>query len=142
MVQMGERLPVFVYGTLRPGQPNYRVLAGSTIAEHPATLADHQLYIVGLPYVTPADGATVIGTLMVLAPGSYPRVLETLDRLEGYRADGEEFSHYLRRPCQVTYTDGAGHQQIVTAWVYLAGPHAAARLTPDQRSATGDWLAA
>ncbi|MCA1702141.1 MAG: gamma-glutamylcyclotransferase, partial [Actinobacteria bacterium] len=30
--------PFFVYGTLRPGQGNYRLLAGRTVGEFPAVL--------------------------------------------------------------------------------------------------------
>jgi gamma-glutamylcyclotransferase (GGCT)/AIG2-like uncharacterized protein YtfP len=105
-------------------------------------LPGHQLYGVGMayPYVTPATapGRQVVGDLLTLDPDAYPEVLERLDGVEGYRAERPEaHCHYLRRQVTVLVAD-----QPVQAWVYLAGPHAAERLTDDLLSPTGDWLAA
>jgi gamma-glutamylcyclotransferase (GGCT)/AIG2-like uncharacterized protein YtfP len=141
-VAQSERLPVFVYGTLRPGEANYRwLLAQATATAERAVLPGHQLYAIGMafPYATPATagGRQVIGDLLTLNPDTYDQVLGHLDGLEGYQPGRETRSHYLRR--QVT-VQVAG--QPVQAWVYLAGPGATERLTDAQLSATGDWLAA
>ena len=134
-------LPFFVYGTLRPGQGNYRLLAGATVGEFPATLAGHALYGPGLPYVTPEEDSTVAGDLMFLAPERYAEVLARLDCLEGYRPGGSH-CHYEREARTVSYLDAGGAEVTTTAWVYLAGPAARRRLAPAERIAGGDWLAA
>ncbi|WP_448319479.1 gamma-glutamylcyclotransferase family protein [Streptomyces sp. CO7] len=146
-----ERLPVFVYGTLRPGgfyHPSY--LLGRTTAEEPATLRGVVLHEgPGYPYALEEDGAeagaraadmepgVVHGELMTLAEDGYERVLEALDQLEEYRP-GDPSSLYLRAVREVTRTrDGAR----VLAWVYLAAPRLAARLRAEGRViAGGDWF--
>jgi gamma-glutamylcyclotransferase (GGCT)/AIG2-like uncharacterized protein YtfP len=137
-----ERLPVFVYGTLRPGQRLHRLVADAAATTRPAVLPGHQLYGTGMafPYVTPATagGRQVVGDLLDLDPDQYPEVLERLDGVEGYRPDRpENHCHYLRQKVTVLVA-GQPHQ----AWVYLAGPHATQHLTDAQLSPTGDWLAA
>lgn len=136
-----EQLPVFVYGTLRPGQRLHRLLADATTNAERAVLPGHQLYGVGMafPYVTPATapGRQVVGDLLDLDPDAYPQVLARLDQVEGYHPDHEGQSHYLRRQVAVQV---AGQSR--SAWVYLAGPGAAECLTDDLLSPSGDWLAA
>ncbi|MER5478169.1 gamma-glutamylcyclotransferase family protein [Streptomyces sp. NPDC002734] len=147
-----ERLPVFVYGTLRPGglyHPSY--LLGRTTAEEPATLRGVVLHEgPGYPYALEEDGAepgagraadvepgVVRGDLVTLAEVGYERVLDALDQLEEYRP-GDPSSLYLRAVREVTRTrDGA----TVLAWVYLAAPRLAARLRAEGRViAGGDWF--
>lgn len=139
-----ERLPVFVYGTLRPGglyHPSY--LLGRTTAEEPATLSGVVLHEgPGYPYALEEDAAdvepgVVRGELMTLAEDGYERVLAALDQLEEYRP-GDPASLYLRAVREVTRTrDGAR----VPAWVYLAAPRLAARLRAEGRViAGGDWF--
>src|SRR5438094_10472984 len=94
-----DRLPVFVYGTLRPGQGNYsRLLAGRIAAPVPATLPGHALYgrALSFPYVVPAPGHTVVGDLVTPLADLYDGVLDDLDWLEGYRAGQPDASHYVR----------------------------------------------
>lgn len=111
-----EHLPVFVYGTLRPGQKNYaRFLAGRTTEELPATVPGH-LYIAeegGYPFLQPGEG-WVIGTLMVLAPDQYVTTLKQLDHLENYDPENEATSLYLRRRTKAILTDDSR----APAWVY------------------------
>ncbi|NYV76713.1 gamma-glutamylcyclotransferase [Streptomyces sp. UH6] len=153
-----RRLPVFVYGTLRPGglyHPDF--LLGRTTAEEPATLRGAVLHEgPGYPYAledthtgtdtatgggTGRDGdavATVVrGELMMLREDGYEQVLAALDRLEDHRP-GDPSSLYLRVVREVTRTaDGAP----VAAWVYLAAPRLAARLRAEARIVTsGDWF--
>lgn len=129
-----DQRPLFVYGTLRPGQGNHGLLAGRTVQEEPARAPGVALYGWGLPYAVPFPGASTVGTLVTITPDLYWDVLIDLDRLEGYRPDRPDRSHYLRRPRTVLTTAGATH----TAWVYLAGPSfnpAGMRRIP-----SGDWL--
>jgi len=133
----GPPLPVFVYGTLRRGQHNYRLLRGRTVAEHPAVLPGHVLHDAGLPYVVPGNTEDrVIGELMVVCPTQHAEVLQALDWLEGYRPG--QSSHYVRVRATVQLRDGA-QERNVDAWVYLAGE----RFLPSAATlvASGDWLA-
>ncbi|PSO50875.1 MAG: hypothetical protein BRC31_07070 [Actinobacteria bacterium QS_5_72_10] len=130
--------PVFIYGTLRPGEANHHLVADAACTA-PAWLADHALHGHGLvfPYITAQPGAWVRGDVVWPAEGSQGELLTRLDQLEGFVATGHPANHYDRvaRPCRLD----TGQQ--VDAWVYLAGPDARARLAtgPDRTIASGDW---
>lgn len=112
-----DHLPVFVYGTLRPGEKNYPLfLQGKTRRETPA-FAEGRLFFVrdgGYPYVLPGDGR-VAGDLMELTPATYDATLSGLDRLEDYHPQEEAGSLYLRRSCSVTVASGRRRM----AWIYF-----------------------
>lgn len=113
-------LPVFVYGTLRPGHGNYRqLLAGRTIRETPATVSGLALYGCGIPYAVPTQGATTVGALIHVDASVYAQVLHDLDSLEGYRPHRPDRSHYVRASWIVATDNG----DLAEAWIYLAGPH-------------------
>ncbi|WP_354643964.1 gamma-glutamylcyclotransferase family protein [Kitasatospora camelliae] len=132
-----DRLPVFVYGTLRPGGRNHRAhLAGRTTAVRPGTLPGAALHDgPGYPYLVACPGRSVHGELVTLDPARYAEVLAALDHLEDCRPDGS--GEYVRRRLEVT---GAGGEPE-PAWVYLAGAavEAALRERP-ALIASGDWL--
>ncbi|MEV6499052.1 gamma-glutamylcyclotransferase family protein [Streptomyces prunicolor] len=140
-------LPFFVYGTLRPGEPNHdRFLRGRTESEEPARLHDAALYDgPGYPYAVEAPGAQIVGELVTARPEAYPQLLIALDRLEDY-APGDPANLYERVELRVTRdadadadadTDGTS----VHAWVYLAAPTVAARLrTHGKLIEGGDWI--
>jgi gamma-glutamylcyclotransferase (GGCT)/AIG2-like uncharacterized protein YtfP len=110
------QLPVFVYGTLRPGQKNYApFLAGRTLREAPATIEGRLFFVTGegYPYLLPGGG-TVRGDLVELRPEVYEATLRSLDRLEEYDSRNEPGSVYLRRRGRVTLLSG----REVLAWVY------------------------
>ncbi len=135
-----RQLPFFVYGSLRRGQGNHRLLAGKTVGEHPARLHGCALYTLGLPFATPGGPESyVVGELMVVAEDHYASVLAALDRLEGYRGPGRT-NLYERVSRRVSYTDKSGQTREAEAWVYLAGADVA--LCEDDRVAGGDWLQA
>ncbi|MGW0116995.1 gamma-glutamylcyclotransferase family protein [Streptomyces sp. NPDC003327] len=120
-------LPLFVYGTLRPGAYNHdRLLLGRTAAEEEALLPGALLHDgPGYPYAVPGDG-TVTGTLVTPAPDAYAELLAALDRIEG----GAGYVRSARDALRVR--DGT----TVRAWVYLAAPG-----TPlGPLIATGDWF--
>ncbi|MFC9287538.1 gamma-glutamylcyclotransferase family protein [Streptomyces sp. NPDC057052] len=91
------RLPFFVYGTLRPGEPNHALLLrGRSLTETPARLPGAVLYDgPGYPYAVADPAGTVTGELVVPAPEAYGPLLAELDRLEEYRA-GDPSSLYER----------------------------------------------
>ncbi|MET8687969.1 gamma-glutamylcyclotransferase family protein [Streptomyces sp. NPDC004732] len=132
------RLPFFVYGTLRPGEPNHAVhLRGRTAAEEPALLPDAVLYDgPGYPYAVERPGeGPVRGELVTALPAAYDRLLVTLDLLEEY-APGDPRNLYERVVRDVL--DHAG--SAVRAWVYVAAPRVAAGLrTSGSLIGGGDW---
>jgi gamma-glutamylcyclotransferase (GGCT)/AIG2-like uncharacterized protein YtfP len=133
---------LFVYGTLRPGQPNYeRLLAGAVAWHRPAVLPDHQLLVAGLPFVADAtDGGHVVGDLLSLVPERHQSLLRAVDRFEGYRPADPRGSLYVREQRQVAYDGDDGRTIAAPAWVYLAGPPALRGLGAANRVPSGDWL--
>ncbi|MFJ9818345.1 gamma-glutamylcyclotransferase family protein [Streptomyces sp. NPDC101151] len=134
-----DPLPFFVYGTLRPGEPNHDLfLRGRTDMEEPARLPDAALYDgPGYPYAVEAPGEAVSGELVTALPEVYGRLLADLDRLEEY-LPGDPRNLYERVARDVVRADGTA----VRAWVYLAAPRVADRLRGRGRViAGGDWLA-
>lgn len=134
------RLPFFVYGTLRPGEPNHdRYLRGRIRSERPARLADAVLYDgPGYPYAVAEPGGVVQGELVTALPGTYDELIAALDELEEC-VPGDPRSLYERVARRVTlHADGTAE----LAWVYLAGPIVAARLRAHGRLIEGgDWRA-
>ncbi|MEU8988695.1 gamma-glutamylcyclotransferase family protein [Streptomyces sp. NPDC048558] len=133
-------LPFFVYGTLRPGEPNHDAfLRGRTLTEEPARLAGAVLYDgPGYPYAVEAPGGsgTVHGDLVTARPEDYHALLAALDHLEEY-APNDPHSLYERVARQVLRDTDA---TAVRAWVYVAAPPVAARLRARGRLIeTGDW---
>ncbi|MFI6353378.1 gamma-glutamylcyclotransferase family protein [Streptomyces sp. NPDC050743] len=135
----GAPLPFFVYGTLRPGEPNHDLfLRGRTASEEPARLPDATLYDgPGYPYAVERPGGEIRGELVTARPESYAELLAALDRLEEY-TPGDPRNLYERAARNVIRTtDGT----TTLAWVYLAAPPVAARLraggTPIEG---GDWV--
>ncbi|WP_330340098.1 gamma-glutamylcyclotransferase family protein [Streptomyces sp. NBC_00557] len=135
----GTPLPFFVYGTLRPGEPNHDLfLRDRTASEEPARLRGAALYDgPGYPYAVEHPGAEIHGELVTARPESYPGLLAALDRLEEY-TPGDPRNLYERAARPVTRADGT----TTLAWVYLAAPPVAARLrTTGTPIESGDWLA-
>lgn len=134
-------LPLFAYGTLRPGCGNYgRLLADHIIDEQDATARGYALYTHGpFPYAVTERGATITGSLLTISQASYAKALSSLDQLEGYRAEDPEHSHYLRlaRAVQVPFLGFA--TELAAAWIYTAGP--TVDISTMHLVADGDWLA-
>jgi gamma-glutamylcyclotransferase (GGCT)/AIG2-like uncharacterized protein YtfP len=116
-------LPFFVYGTLRPGAPNYaRYLVGQTASEAPAFLTGAALFTEGpYPFLTTAPDVlrpgddVVYGTIIALRLSVYELVLADLDRLEGFVEGG---AHNLYERVVMEVATSAGPRQ---AWVYIVG---------------------
>ncbi|MEV4424339.1 divalent cation tolerance protein CutA [Streptomyces sp. R-07] len=123
-----DERPFFVYGTLRPGGYNHdRFLRGRIGTEADAVLHGAVLHDgPGYPYVVPADGGKVVGTLLTPSPGDYSDLFGLLDRLElpvGYERVAMDV---------VRVRDGAR----VSAWVFLAAPDAPLGAVIE----SGDWF--
>jgi gamma-glutamylcyclotransferase (GGCT)/AIG2-like uncharacterized protein YtfP len=127
---------VFVYGTLRPGQPNWeRLLAGRARRVVPGRLRGMVLLDCGhYPAAVERPGAgNAIGEVVWIASTAWPAALAALDHLEGYDpADPERLFDRVVR--EVDTADGP-----VACWVYLAGRRLAQAARPSV--AEGDWVA-
>jgi gamma-glutamylcyclotransferase (GGCT)/AIG2-like uncharacterized protein YtfP len=136
---MSQQLPFFVYGTLRRGQWNHRVVEGMLAAVHDAQLDGHILYEAGLPYIGACGGeGTVTGELLVPCPGDYDEVLRRLDRLEGFGPP--HGGMYVRIACSVRFAGEPGEPWgSCEAWVYHGGDRF--RYEPGLVVLGGDWVA-
>ncbi|KOU56840.1 hypothetical protein ADK57_41155 [Streptomyces sp. MMG1533] len=152
-------MPFFVYGTLRPGEPNHDLfLRGRIRSEDPGRLTGAVLYEgPGYPYAVEESGeergGVVYGEVVTALPEAYGELLVELDRLEEY-TPGDPRSLYLRVEREVTLDDdddddgdggggsgGSSGGRSVRAWVYVAAPSVAARLRArGKRIGSGDWL--
>lgn len=74
---------VFVYGTLRPGEYNFRLMDGRCEVKGEATLPDAVLYhLGGYPGLKLKEGAGIVtGTFCTITDETLPK---RLDQLEGY----------------------------------------------------------
>jgi gamma-glutamylcyclotransferase (GGCT)/AIG2-like uncharacterized protein YtfP len=136
-------LPLFVYGTLRPGLRNHaRHLAGRCLAARPAVLPGAALHEgPGYPFAVldATPGRAVRGELLTVRPDLFAGTLDELDELEDCRPDGTGLYVRLRLPVLLTGPHGAAGG-TVPAWVYLAGPEQTARLrVRPALIPTGDW---
>ncbi|NTV64086.1 MAG: gamma-glutamylcyclotransferase [Oscillochloris sp.] len=134
--------PFFVYGTLKPGEPNYiRLLAGHTTGEESAIFPTAALYTAGTsPFMVTdqdlvAPGDQVSGTIISVADTDYPQILTMLDQLEGYQCEG--MPNTYERLLLLVETS-AGPRQ---AWVYLAGREALNSIRDGQlrKLPDGNW---
>ncbi|MEB3338453.1 MAG: gamma-glutamylcyclotransferase [Leptolyngbyaceae bacterium] len=115
---MTHLIQVFVYGTLKPGESNYRrYCLGKVVEEYPA-IALGQLYALpqGYPAMTPGDNP-VYGYLLAFAD---PGILVSLDQLEGYHpSQPREQNDYDRQSIPIF---GLNQELLGTAWGYLMTP--------------------
>ena len=135
-----DQLPFFVYGTLRRGQGNHRVVEADLEGVRDARLVGHVLYGYGLPYIAACGdpGSTVAGDLLLVAPARYERALQKLDRLEGY--DPPRYAMYVRTRVRAAFRAGPdGAWQECDAWAYLGGD--SFRYDPRLVIESGDWAA-
>ncbi|MEU6080920.1 gamma-glutamylcyclotransferase family protein [Streptomyces sp. NPDC047108] len=137
------RLPVFVYGTLRPGRENHDLyLRGRTVEERPARLRGAVMYEgPGWPYAVAGPGGEILGELITPAAEHYDALLAALDVLEDY-APGDPANLYERVAREVILLDdGEGGGRGVDAWVYLAAEPVARQLRASGTVVPGgDWV--
>jgi len=110
---------LFVYGTLRPGQYNYRCLKG--YSEHVETCRTAEKYVLftqkykAFPYMVPADywpevrSTYVIGDLLKVGRTG----LQNADRLEGYSNEGTD-NWYERKIIDIVTKNG-----ITNSYAYI-----------------------
>lgn len=142
---LAQPLPVFVYGTLRVGQPNSRLINEDTVTgRNQGVVSGVGIYGAswGFPYAQddPTGTAVTVGEVVGL-DGSWEakEVRTSLDHLEGFSSDRPSNAHYDRviRPIQVE-----GQKEPVRAWVYLMSSSSTRTLDAADLIADGDWVAA
>lgn len=140
-----RQLPFFVYGTLKPGGSNFnRLIIPTAITNQtPATLEGASLYTDGTyPYITLAPNTIVAGEvkgfLLRFSEVHYKEHLSKIDDLEQYSIDWPtQNCWYLRKVVSVRITT----DELVEAWVYVAGPTIAAAIEAGKltRIPDGNW---
>jgi gamma-glutamylcyclotransferase (GGCT)/AIG2-like uncharacterized protein YtfP len=133
-----EQLPFFVYGTLRRGEGNHRLVQADLEDVREARLPGHVLYAQGLPYIGPSDslGTVVVGDLLLIRPDWYGQALRALDRLEGY--DPPRRAMYVRTRVCAEFSGGPDNAWLeCDAWAYLGGD--SFPCDPGLVIPSGDW---
>jgi gamma-glutamylcyclotransferase (GGCT)/AIG2-like uncharacterized protein YtfP len=115
----GVEHPVFVYGTLRKDQMNYRrLLSGKYDRVEKGMIKNHMMLTNGaFPMILRAGIKPVYGDVFYLKPEMYAEVLQELDALEGYFA-GRASSMYFRKEKIIKTESGTR-----PAWVYVWNQH-------------------
>ncbi|WP_199321519.1 gamma-glutamylcyclotransferase [Microcoleus sp. FACHB-831] len=113
-----NKLKVFVYGTLKPGERNYQKYCAGKVVEAKRAIAFGQLFALpmGYPAMTPGD-TPVSGFLLSFAN---PDILHILDELEDYDPNRAQAQNGYNRVQIDTYKPGG--EPLATAWVYLMTP--------------------
>lgn len=144
-------LPFFVYGTLRPGQGNFRIVKRDVIESIPASVQGAAVWHgPGFPYAVHKDvdaslagSGWVVGDLLYINPARYADAIDSLDGLEGVSYNNDDRGHYRRIEVDVTVSNGDGTARTVRAWMYVAGASARQSLSSGRFGpplVTGDWL--
>ncbi len=107
-------LKVFVYGTLKPGEYNYRRFCEGRVVEAMPAVVTGDLYDlpVGYPALTPGD-RSIYGVVLTFAD---PKILGELDRLEDYDPNrSPDENEYEREQTEVVDLEG---RSLGIVWIY------------------------
>ena len=108
-------LKVFVYGTLKPGEVNYKRYCAGQVVEEKRAIALGQLFDLplGYPAMTPGE-SPVQGFVLTFTD---PTLLSLLDKLEDYEPQRAlEENEYYRQQIETYDFEG---QTLGLAWAYL-----------------------
>tara|TARA_R100001443_G_scaffold21957_1_gene34163 strand:- start:2045 stop:2404 length:360 start_codon:yes stop_codon:yes gene_type:complete len=97
---------IFVYGTLRMGYHNHRLIVDCEFIDVARTVNNYAMYANGIPYVSENEQVSQIyGELYLVKP----KILFNLDMLEGHP------SWYKRKKVPIETLSG----KIYNAWLYF-----------------------
>ena len=109
-------VPFFVYGTLLPDQPNFRLWGDCISRMEYGRIKDCQLFDMGAyPMLVESEEKYVHGMLVFVVPEYKGEMITKIDELEGYYPEKHGESAYNREMREVELESG----KTVTAWVYL-----------------------
>ena len=109
-------IPFFVYGTLLPEQPNFRLWGDCISRMEYGRIKDCQLFDMGAyPMLVESKEKYVHGMLVFVIPEYTDETITIIDELEGYDPEKHGESAYNREMRKVELESG----KTVTAWVYL-----------------------
>ena len=101
---MGEKIYVFVYGTLRKGFGNHYLLRDSKFIGYGITKEKYSLYVDGIPYVVKIPNTQIKGEVYEVDK----HTLDELDELEGH-------PDFYRRELIDVIVNG----KTIKAWIYF-----------------------
>jgi gamma-glutamylcyclotransferase (GGCT)/AIG2-like uncharacterized protein YtfP len=141
---LAQPYPAFVYGTLRQGQGNNRVVAAGAERYAAGELKGIGIYGAGrgFPYAAEHDSenARTRGEIIWLTNNQAGQdARQGMDWLEGFNSNNPLASHYERRLHTATDIESG---KPVDVWVYLARGSAKAQLQEHDRIQHGDWVKA
>lgn len=134
------RLPFLVYGSLRSGQGNSRLLHGAiermeVVRVHGVEMYSNKAFPFALP--TGKDEDVIVAELVDVFDDQYENVMVALDALEGYHGLGDDSNLYDRAVVSVTTTTG----EVRKAFMYVTNRDTARLFLPSlPKVASGDWL--
>lgn len=143
--ELSQPYPSFMYGSLRPGEYNFKRIFGAKSAGLAAISTNHKLHGLTLygnknshyPYAgaTPDDKDSVIcGDLITLNTKKNGYITRArLDQTEDFRVTDPDSSHYKRVLNSLTLEDGTETK----VWIYVSARQPNRWLKPIK---SGDWL--
>lgn len=143
MEQIPQRLPIFVYGTMRPGAYKYGLLRNFVERIQPARLEGFQMYDYGdFPGIIEEIGAgkEIVGEVLTIREDRWENCIENLDK-------HEKNGYLFNRTNQFYATIWKGNipdeeltlprEHHVLVWVYLVNDKL---LAPIKAVKSNDWF--
>lgn len=144
---LAQKYPVFVYGTLRTGMGNHRVMSDGTERFQSGLLKGVGIYGAdrGFPYAAehPDAEAVTVGEIHWMkndVDGDTARL--AMDWLEGFNSNNPRNSHYERKRVSASIKGSNGETSQVECWSYFARGSAKSQLREEDRIKHGDWVEA
>ncbi len=112
---MSNKLRVFVYGTLKPGEVNYQRYCAGKVREEKSAIAFGNLFNLPLGYPAMTPGESIVrGFLLTFTDST---ILTILDELEDYKPNRiPEENEYYRQEIETYDLD---RKSLGLAWIYL-----------------------
>jgi gamma-glutamylcyclotransferase (GGCT)/AIG2-like uncharacterized protein YtfP len=126
---------IFVYGTLRKGYANHRIISDYVKRITPATIRGWMFNLGPYPAVVQGDGY-VEGELIEFKEAEFEKAFQVMDRLEGFSTPGSLYNHYERITTEAITRDKRKEECFV--YIY-SNDHKSELLQNDSIIYSGDW---